>query len=93
MMEPVRPQVDGFVLELLHFHTFAVSEFFETRQGVCRVLPPLTHQLAEMSPRWTKAIAPVAEATAQAFLRFQSGSGDQIGSLPTPHRGEPKRGS
>jgi CRISPR-associated endonuclease Cas1 len=35
LMEAVRPQVDRFVLELLRSHTFAVREFFETRQGVC----------------------------------------------------------
>src|SRR5829696_4065694 len=62
VMEPVRPEVDRFVLELLRSHTFAAREFFETRQGACRILPPLTHQLAEMTPRWIKAIAPVAEA-------------------------------
>jgi CRISPR-associated endonuclease Cas1 len=83
VMEPVRPEVDRFVLELLRSHTFALREFFETRQGVCRVLPPLTHQLAEMTPRWTKAVAPVAEATAQAFLRSQAESGTRMGRLPT----------
>jgi CRISPR-associated endonuclease Cas1 len=40
VMEPIRPEVDRFVLELLRSHTFAAGEFFETRQGVCRVLPP-----------------------------------------------------
>jgi len=46
-------------------------------------LPPLTHRLAEMTPGWAKAVAPVAEATTQAFLRTQSESSAQIGSLPT----------
>jgi hypothetical protein len=50
---------------------------------VCRDLPPLTHQLAVMTPSWTTAVAPVAEATAQAFLRAQSESGARIGNLPT----------
>jgi hypothetical protein len=81
--EPVRPEVDRFVLALLRSHAFTVREFFETRQGVCRVLRPLTHQIAEVTPRWTKAVAPVAEATAQAFLLSQAGTGDRIASLPT----------
>jgi CRISPR/Cas system-associated endonuclease Cas1 len=68
MMEPVQPEVDRFVRELLRSHTFAMREFFETRQTPCRVLPPLTHRVAEVTPRWTKAVAPVAEATAQTFL-------------------------
>jgi hypothetical protein len=83
VMEPVRPEVDRFVLELLRSHAFAVREFFETRQGICRVLPPLTHQLAEMTPRWTKAVAPVTEATVQAFLRPQSNSGARMAGVPT----------
>jgi CRISPR/Cas system-associated endonuclease Cas1 len=33
VMEPVRPEVDQFVLELLRSHTFAVREFFQTRRG------------------------------------------------------------
>jgi CRISPR-associated protein Cas1 len=31
VMEAIRPQVDGFVLEILRSHTFAAREFFETR--------------------------------------------------------------
>ncbi len=45
-----------------------------------------------MTPRWTKAIALVAEATAQAFLRSQSESRARMGAYPPCHRGEPKRG-
>src|SRR4051812_9640747 len=44
-MEAVRPRVDAFVLDLLQTHTFAMGDFFETRQGVCRVLPPMSHRL------------------------------------------------
>jgi hypothetical protein len=83
VMEPVRPEIDRFVLELQRSHTFAAREFFETRQGVCRILPPLTQQLAEMTPRWTKAVAPVAEAIAREFLRSQSESGARMGHFPT----------
>jgi len=68
---------------LLRSHTFTMREFFETRQGVCRVLPPLTHQLAEMTPKWTTAVAPVAEAIAQAFLRAQTESRARMGGVPT----------
>src|SRR5215204_2873361 len=64
VMEPARPEVDRFVPKLLRSHTLAAREVFETRQGVCRVLPPLTHRLAEMTPTWAKAVAPVAEAVA-----------------------------
>jgi hypothetical protein len=64
-MEPVRPHVDAFVLDLLKTHTFAIRDFYETREGVCRVLPPFTHLLAKTAPKWAEVVAPVAERVAQ----------------------------
>jgi hypothetical protein len=67
LMEAVRTEVDAFVLELLRSRTFGAKDFFETREGVCRVLPPLTRVLAETGPRWAKAIGPVAEMVARTL--------------------------
>jgi CRISPR-associated protein Cas1 len=69
LMEAIRPQVDAIVLELLCTHTFSVRDFFENRQGVCRLLPPLTQLLAESAPQWAKAIAPIAERVAQRLAQ------------------------
>src|SRR5262249_17292781 len=68
LMEAARPQVDRWMLELLARRTFAARDFFETRTGQCRVLPPLTHELAETTALWARAIAPIAERAAQALL-------------------------
>ena len=68
LMEPVRPQVDGFVLDLLDSRVFRKKDFFETRKGVCRVMPPLTQLLAETAPRWAAAAAPIAERLAGQLL-------------------------
>lgn len=65
LMEVVRPEVDRFVYEVLTSTTFSRQDFFETRQGVCRVLPPLTQVLAETAPRWARTIGPVAEQVAR----------------------------
>ena len=46
LMEPVRPLVDRYVLRLLTERSFAAADFYETRQGVCRVTPPLARELA-----------------------------------------------
>ncbi len=81
IMEAVRPQVDAFLLELLQKRTFRVTDFFETRQGVCRVLPPLTHALAETAPLWAKRVAPVAERVARMLLTTP---GARISRIPTP---------
>src|SRR5574341_395965 len=65
LMEPVRPAVDRFVIDTLSARVFRREEFFETREGVCRVLPPVTLLLAQTATRWAKALAPVAERVAR----------------------------
>jgi CRISPR-associated endonuclease Cas1 len=71
LMEIVRPDVDAYLLDLLASRVFARRDFFETREGVCRVLPPLTHALAETSHRWASLIAPHAEALVKNLLNLQ----------------------
>lgn len=82
LMEAARPQVDAFLLDLLETRTFRRSDFFETREGVCRVMPPLTHLLAETAPWWARAVAPVAEHVAR--ILFTSG--------PSPRRARGRSG-
>jgi CRISPR-associated endonuclease Cas1 len=81
LMEAVRPAVDTYVLALLSSHTFRARDFHETRQGVCRILPPLSHALAETAPSWARVIAPFAEMIAKLL---GGGSASRIGRLPTP---------
>ncbi len=69
VMEAVRPDVDADMLAMLTDRTFAARDFAETRGGVCRVLPPLTQQLAEYANRWRALVAPVAERVAQMFAQ------------------------
>lgn len=65
LMEPVRPLVDRYVFELLARRTFAADDFYETRQGVCRVTPPLARELALTAPDWARAVGRVAEDVAR----------------------------
>jgi len=81
IMEAVRPQVDAYLLRLLRKRTFRAADFFEDRRGVCRVLPPLTHALAETTPLWAERVAPVAERVVQMLL---SAPGSRISRIPTP---------
>lgn len=67
LMEPVRPEVDAFVLDLLERRTFRKVDFVETADGHCRLRAPLTHDLAETLPVWAKALAPIAEHVAHAL--------------------------
>ncbi len=68
VMEAVRPQVDAFMLNLLRSRTFAARDFFETREGGCRLMPPLAKLLAETVPQWAAALAPVVERVARVLV-------------------------
>jgi CRISPR-associated endonuclease Cas1 len=65
LIEPVRPVIDAWVLQLLRERAFTRADFHETRDGVCRLLPPLTHELAATMPLWAYTIAPHAEKIVQ----------------------------
>ncbi|MHB8459734.1 MAG: CRISPR-associated endonuclease Cas1 [Candidatus Limnocylindrales bacterium] len=84
VMEAVRPDVDGWTLDLLARHVFRARDFFETRQGVCRVLPPLAHELASTGPVWARSLAPVVERVARDLT---GGPESRVERLPTPLTG------
>ena len=48
LMEPLRPHVELQVLRFVEERTFTADEFFETREGVCRLVPPLTTEVTEL---------------------------------------------
>jgi CRISPR-associated endonuclease Cas1 len=87
LMEPVRPMVDAWVLDLLASRVFRRSDFFETREGVCRIMPPLTRLLAETAPRWAAAVAPIAERLVRQLLG--QGSDKRPGRRPRSSRSVP----
>jgi CRISPR-associated endonuclease Cas1 len=80
VMEPIRPLVDAYAFELLTARPFAARDFFETRQGVCRVTAPLTHELAQTCRRWGQLVGKVAEELA---ARLEPKGTNRRGS-PTP---------
>jgi hypothetical protein len=92
LMEPVRAKVNAFVLDLLRDRAFKKGDFFETREGICRLIPPLTHQLAETGLIWARELGPVTERVAR--MLFESGQNQDASivksksprkhALPTP---------
>ncbi len=66
-MEPIRPAVDAFVLDLLEERVLTSRDFVELPNGVCRIRAPLTHDLAITLPRWRQLVAPVVAYLAQTF--------------------------
>lgn len=85
VMEPVRPSVDKFVLEMVERRALRKSEFFETREGNCRIMPPLTGFLVETSPRWRMEMAPIVERVAAQL--FSDTEKRHKTTLPTPLTG------
>jgi CRISPR-associated endonuclease Cas1 len=52
IMEPIRPRVEAWTLAFLKQHAFTSGETLELGNGECRLLPPLTTQLAATGPLW-----------------------------------------
>ena len=66
-MEPARPAVDAFVLDLLEERVLTSRDFVELPNGVCRVCAPLTHDLALTLPKWRQLMVPIVAQLAQTF--------------------------
>jgi CRISPR/Cas system-associated endonuclease Cas1 len=73
IMEPVRPEVDAFVLGIIERRTFRKVEFTETSDGHVRLRSPLTHELAETLPQWAQSLGPIAEHVAHVFGKAMDG--------------------
>jgi CRISPR-associated endonuclease Cas1 len=65
LMEAVRPQIDGFLIDWVTHETLKREWFFEQRDGNCRLMSSLAVRLSETAPTWGRAVAPIAEWVAQ----------------------------
>ncbi len=61
IMEPVRPIVDGYLLDWLTRSPLKRSWFFEMPEGQCRLMSDITTQLTLTGQQWSDAVAPVSE--------------------------------
>lgn len=61
LMEPIRPDVDAYVLNWIARQPLKRSWFFEERNGNCRLMAELVSQLAETASAWARLVAPLAE--------------------------------
>jgi CRISPR-associated endonuclease Cas1 len=61
VMEPIRPQLDDFLLSWITREPLKRSWFFEQRNGSCRLMSDLAVQLSKTSALWARAVAPLAE--------------------------------
>lgn len=61
LMEPVRPQVDAYLLNWITRQHLRREWFFEQCDGVCRLMASFAVRLSESSSTWRSAVAPFAE--------------------------------
>jgi CRISPR-associated endonuclease Cas1 len=80
LMEAIRPSVDRYLLAFLRDRVFRAADFHQSQRGNCRLLAPLTHELAQTLPAWRQLVAPVAEQVA-ALLHEREPA---VAKLPTP---------
>ena len=67
LMEPIRPQVDAYVLNWLTRGPLRRQWFFEQRNGSCRLMGSFAEGLSETALTWGRAVAPIAERVAKAL--------------------------
>ncbi len=67
LQEPVRPQVDAFVLDWVINSPLKREWFFEERDGNCRLMGSFAVKLSETASMWRRAVAPFAEWVAQTL--------------------------
>ena len=65
LIEAARPVAERHVLRLIRSQPLRWRDFHEDSRGVVRVLPPLTHRLAEAMPGFATTLAPILEHVAQ----------------------------
>ncbi len=73
LVEPLRPIVDRHVIRLLQVRHLRATDFHETADGTCRLLPPLTHELAGHLPIYAREVARHAEAVVHALAHSAPG--------------------
>ncbi len=91
LMEPVRPAVDAFALSLFRERQFTKDDLFERHDGHCRLLPPLTHELAVTASLWAQRVWPVTDAVAKALAGKRPTRRNLVPGVPTPLQGARRR--
>jgi len=67
VLEPIRPQVDSFVLNWITGSPLKRDWFFEQPDGTCRLMGSFAVQLSETALMWRRAVAPIAESVARTL--------------------------
>ncbi len=93
LMEPVRPQVDAYLLDWITREVMRREWFFEQRNGNCRLMGSFAVGLSETTMAWRQAVSPIVETVVRdlsSTMRTSSRSKLAATHLTQQHRREAK---
>jgi len=61
LMEPVRPEIDAYLLNWILREPLRKAWFFEQRDSTCRLMGSFAVRLSETAATWARFVAPLAE--------------------------------
>ena len=82
VLEPVRPQIEAWVLNWVGDDGLCRADFFETETGNCLLRSQMCARLGETAPVWGKLVAPWAEYVTHALFMSRAGSARTRISVP-----------
>ena len=74
VLEPIRPQIETWVLDWVRKEGLRRADFIETETGNCRLRSQMCAKLGETAPVWGKLVAPWAEYVTRTLCTSQAGS-------------------
>jgi CRISPR-associated endonuclease Cas1 len=81
VLEPVRPEIERWLLSWIESEPLRRADFFETATGNVRLMAPMCTKLSETVSVWGKLVAPWAEYVART-LSVGTKSGHARNSVP-----------
>ena len=83
LMEPIRPQVDGFLLDLLRSRSLQRKWFFEERDGNCRLTGECCAKLASAWATWSPSRCPTGWSSTRPLSLSGSSARSRTSCLPS----------
>ena len=83
ILEPVRPQVETWLLDRVASEPLRRGDFFETATGNCRLMSQICTKLSETVSVWGKLVAPWAEYVAQTLFKEAKSDRSRASNFPT----------
>lgn len=91
LMEPIRPKVDAYLLDLIDGRPLSRSWFHEMPNGNCRLMSDITSELSNTALQWARLVAPVAEWLTRTLWAATRGKSIGQQQIPTTRLTQSKK--